>query len=179
MISPSTCRDCKCVNKSCSWSIESWLSASSVDKPCRSAIDGRLPGDGGEERVGGIRHQQADQAGSLSAQANGRRGWLEIPARLAACRIASLGFFADPTLARLSRQGPRGRGRRNPGRLGDMLESYGSSCHPGSESGEILKKSLAQSIVHCHNNRVKRKINKELVSASQLFCAWKYHCLLA
>ena len=37
MIRPSTCRDCRCVSKSFSCSIESWLSAKSVDRPCRSA----------------------------------------------------------------------------------------------------------------------------------------------
>jgi hypothetical protein len=101
-------------------------------------MDGRLPSDGGEERVGSVRHQQANQAGFLCAERPSDVTGLK-PQTLGCLKDRTFGIYADSALPGLAGQRP-GRGRRgNSRRLGDLLEGYRSICHQNLSRQKLQK----------------------------------------
>src|SRR5689334_23358758 len=101
-------------------------------------MDSSLSGDGGEEWVGRVRYQQANESGSLSAERPGNVAGLETQT-LGRLKDRAFSAHANSALPSLPSQCPGGGRRRNACRLGNLFERYGATCHRKTGSVKITK----------------------------------------
>ena len=117
--------------------MESWLSANSVEKPLPLRINGSFPRNCSKEWIRRVRNKKTNQACSLDSQRTRDVTRLESQP-LGGLQDRDFGFFANPALPRLFRQGPARPWRGKPRPFGQLVrelrDRLTSQGHPPSKS---------------------------------------------